>query len=124
MISQSGVTNLLPQVIIVSFILAFNGFSVQAQVASIIADTDIRFAPYFFARILHGVIASVLALLLFKPLYVNKQAIESPVTPVFSQIETIPWVTMLENLQQLGPLITITSIGLAVLILIYRTLSN
>ena len=31
--------------------LGFSGFSVHAQVASILAQTDIRFQPFFFARI-------------------------------------------------------------------------
>lgn len=37
---------MLDKVIITSFILAFSGFSVQAQVASILAETDIRFKPF------------------------------------------------------------------------------
>ena len=37
---------------VTSFILAFSGLSIQAQVASILAETDIRFKPYFFARII------------------------------------------------------------------------
>ena len=32
---------------VTSFILAFSGLSIQAQVASILAETDIRFKPYF-----------------------------------------------------------------------------
>lgn len=55
-----------------SFVLAFSGFSVQAQVASILADTDIGFKPFFFARCLHGVFAAVFTLLLWKPLFVNR----------------------------------------------------
>ncbi len=47
LISQNDAANLLEKIIVVSFILGFNGLSVQAQVASIIATSDIRFAPYF-----------------------------------------------------------------------------
>lgn len=39
---------LFQQTVMTSFILAFNGFSIQAQVASIIAATDIRFTPFFW----------------------------------------------------------------------------
>ncbi len=48
MISQINETPLLQQAMVTSFILAFSGLSIQAQVASILAETDIRFKPYFF----------------------------------------------------------------------------
>ena len=47
MISQINETPLLQQAMVTSFILAFSGLSIQAQVASILAETDIRFKPYF-----------------------------------------------------------------------------
>ena len=70
---SSAVTNpnLLQQDMVTSFILAFSGLSVQAQVASILAETDIRFAPFFFARIIHGFIAAILAYILWNPLYIE-----------------------------------------------------
>ncbi|WP_328587713.1 sporulation integral membrane protein YlbJ [Alteribacter lacisalsi] len=71
--STDGVP-LFYQVMAVSFILGFNGFSVQAQVASILAETDIRFKPFFAARILHGITAAVLSAFLFGPLYINRTA--------------------------------------------------
>lgn len=52
---------LLYQLCMISFILAFNSFSIQAQVATVISQTDIRFAPYFFARLAHGILAMILA---------------------------------------------------------------
>lgn len=48
---------LLYQLCMISFILAFNSFSIQAQVATVISKTDIRFLPYFFARLVHGLLA-------------------------------------------------------------------
>lgn len=50
---------LLYQLCMISFILAFNSFSIQAQVATVISKTDIHFLPYFFARIAHGLLAIV-----------------------------------------------------------------
>lgn len=44
--SRVEAATLLQQAMITSFILAFSGFSVQAQVASILAQTDIRFQPF------------------------------------------------------------------------------
>ncbi len=115
-----GVT-VLQQVICVSFILAFNGFSVQAQVASILADTDIRFAPYFFARILHGFFAAILSTFLFVPLYIERQAFSGSETPVLSPVnEPGFWAKMLQVFAEIGPIITILSLALAIIILIRR----
>lgn len=121
MISQITIDSVLAKVIIISFILGFNGFSVQAQVASIIAKTDIRFAPYFFARLLHGTFASILAILLFKPLYLNRQAFEREDIPVIQDVQQNSWLMILDTLKQSGPLITIVFLGIAGWILYRRS---
>ncbi|MBQ9267500.1 MAG: sporulation integral membrane protein YlbJ [Clostridia bacterium] len=51
---------------VVAFVLGFGGFSVHMQTASIIADTDLSLKPYLFAKLLHGIFASVSAYLLMK----------------------------------------------------------
>lgn len=120
-ISDTTTNVLLSQVAIVSFILGFNGFSVQAQVASILAKTDIRFIVYFVSRLLHGVIASVLTILLFKPLYLSRSApaIREEL-PVVKTPGEQPLSTFLYDLQQIGPLFTIGCIAVGVFILITR----
>lgn len=126
MTAQAENSVLLQQVICVSFILAFNGFSVQAQVASILADTDIRFRPYFFARILHGLFAAGLSVLLFVPLYVDRQAFESDESPVWMRLskhETF-WSDLFEKLVNIGPLMTIASLAIASLILYRRMIKK
>ena len=45
---------LMEQAIVISLILGFGGFSVQAQVASILAQTDIQFKPFLIARVIQG----------------------------------------------------------------------
>lgn len=110
--------NLLQQIIVTSFILAFSGLSVQAQVASILAETDIRFAPFFFARIMHGFIAAALAYLLWNPLYIEfshfgNSALEYPVSIMLGD-ETL---SLYELLLQVGPLFTIVSLILYIFIL-------
>ncbi|WP_100011064.1 sporulation integral membrane protein YlbJ [Lentibacillus sediminis] len=120
MISQISSSTLLPQAILVSFILGFNGLSVQAQVASILAKTDIRFTPYLFARILHGILAAILTIILFKPLYLDQQTSELGETPVFKEESPNFWMTVLETLSQAGPLITLFSLGTAALIILRR----
>ncbi|OIJ13349.1 sporulation integral membrane protein YlbJ [Anaerobacillus alkalilacustris] len=89
MSSQTTQATLFQQVVVTSFILAFSGFSVQAQVASILAETDIRFKPFFIARLFHGTFAAFFTVMLWETLYVNQQAkLDSHAIPVFLQTDT------------------------------------
>ncbi|MFC4404683.1 sporulation integral membrane protein YlbJ [Gracilibacillus xinjiangensis] len=109
--------SVLIQAILLSFILAFNGLSVQAQVASLLAETDIRFLPYFFARLLHGLFASILVIILFKPTYTannNKETL-----PVWSQYITDQTSTIYVVFQESGMFITIISLVLFIILNIY-----
>lgn len=45
-------------------ILAWGGISVHAQIASILAESDIRYFPFLMARILHGLLAFLLTFFL------------------------------------------------------------
>ncbi|WP_010171860.1 sporulation integral membrane protein YlbJ [Bacillus coahuilensis] len=98
-------SSLLHKAILTSFILGFGGFSVQAQVASILAQTDIRFRPFFFARILQGLFASVLTIVLWKPLYLPDS---STTIHAFQMFEWNP--TIYYQIVEFGPLITLTSL--------------
>nr|WP_263328124.1 sporulation integral membrane protein YlbJ [Neobacillus sp. Marseille-Q6967] len=120
--SQVEDATLLQQTMITSFILAFNGFSVQAQVASILAQTDIRFKPYFIARIIHGFLASIFALLLWNPIYVRFYSKEQPsnAIPVGFFEEGSLLHTYYHKFIEVGPLVTIFSLALYVLILYLR----
>lgn len=123
LISQIN-TDLMAKTAIVSFILGFNGFSVQAQVSSIIAKTDIRFTPYFISRLMHGLFASILTILLFEPLYVNRQVATAPDIPVITNINDNYWLTILHIMKQYGPLITILFVSLSIIILYKRRMNK
>jgi nucleoside recognition membrane protein YjiH len=58
---------LIQQLIITSGIIAWSGLSVHAQVMTMINDTDLRIKPYLWARVLHGISASIITYLLLKP---------------------------------------------------------
>ncbi|WP_042349048.1 sporulation integral membrane protein YlbJ [Bacillus massiliigorillae] len=121
----SGVhdTSLLFQAIITSFILAFSGLSVQAQTASILAQTDIRFMPFFIARIIHGFIASFITLIIWKPVY-EKLVTKSTVTdtiPTMVQAQSDWFTQILHFLANIGPFITILSLMLYVTLYYKRT---
>lgn len=108
-------TYLLQQAMCVSFILAFNGFSVQAQVASILAETDIPFTPYFIARLLHGVFAVVLTYMLYTPLYVNNTA-EQTAIPAFLQKGDL-WNDALLHMTRIGPPLTLITLLIGIFLL-------
>ncbi|MDF2556206.1 MAG: ylbJ [Bacillales bacterium] len=94
-------STLYQTVVAVSGLLGFSGLSVHAQVASILAETDIQYKIFFFAKLVHSVLAMSIAAALFKHLnWVNDvfyiEANHSLYTPFF----------------KLGPIITIISIVL------------
>jgi sporulation integral membrane protein YlbJ len=124
--SQVQDATLVQQAMITSFILAFSGFSVQAQVASILAQTDIRFQPFFFARIIHGILASLFALLLWKPIYIRFYGKEQPSNAIpVSLFEEGTWLhSYYHKLIEVGPLITIFSLTLYVFLLYFRLRKN
>lgn len=118
MISKLHSIPLIVQLAAVSFLLGFNGFSIQAQVASIIARTDIRFFPYFFARILHAIFATVFTVILYRHYFEPRLALKSD-TPVM-QLNQNSAYFMLERIAEIGPIITIISIFIAFSIMLHR----
>lgn len=52
---------------IVSSIIAWSGLSVHAQVATLLSKTDIRYAPYLCARVIHGVLAGIITVIIWNP---------------------------------------------------------
>ncbi|MDT8859141.1 sporulation integral membrane protein YlbJ [Alkalihalobacillus sp. MEB130] len=92
--SETTSVGLLEQVIVASFILAFSGFSIQAQVASILAETDIRFKPFLISRFIHGFFAAFLVFLFWKPFYLNQQTSgeQWQAIPVFLREQSSTWV--------------------------------
>ncbi|ENH98345.1 sporulation integral membrane protein YlbJ [Gracilibacillus halophilus YIM-C55.5] len=108
-VAHQDETSILVQAVVVAFILAFNGFSVQAQVASIIAETDIRFAPYFFGRILHGLIACLLTILLFKLIYPVHKPLPAEI-PVWYQQSVNQIEQSMQFFNQFGPWLTISAL--------------
>lgn len=75
------------KIIAVSFIIAWSGLSVHAQVASIISTTDINIYPYLCARIVHAFLAAFYCFLLAGPVPLPS-FIYRKTLPVF--LQTIP----------------------------------
>ncbi|MCP1490774.1 sporulation integral membrane protein YlbJ [Peribacillus frigoritolerans] len=111
---------LFQQTVMTSFILAFNGFSIQAQVASIIAATDIRFTPFFLARIAHGLLASIITILLWEPFYKGKMYSGSPINafPVSGSGEHVN--SLYQSMLDIGPILTLVFLILYIIIFTKR----
>lgn len=126
MTSQVQDASLLQLTIITSFILAFSGFSVQAQVASILAQTDIRFQPFFLARILHGIFSSLLTVVLWKTVYERFYNIEQPshAIPVSIFVEDSFLQNIFTYMTHFGPLMTIGALCIYTIILTRRIFIN
>ncbi|WP_341482351.1 sporulation integral membrane protein YlbJ [Bacillus kexueae] len=106
---------LLYKTMMASFILAFSGLSVQAQVASIISETDIRFTPFFIGRVLQGIFAIIFTYIFFQPLYI-KSTISEGVVSAFKPVHPENWLVFFNEILSIGPIITITSIIIYLLI--------
>lgn len=120
-ISSSSTLSLQMQLALVSFILGFNGFSIHAQVASILAKTDINFAPYFFSRVLHATLASLLTFIIF-PFFNEKSDIRQVDTLNITESSSIlVWQQKLIHfLQYIGPILTISALTIASILLFKR----
>lgn len=120
-ISSYSHTSLLTQLIIISFILGLNGLSVQAQVASVISHTDIRFLPYFFARFLHGIFASFITFLLFTIFFTH---VRTTTTSRFTTDKFNNITNLYFQIIHLTPYITIISLLLVTILFIKRLQDN
>lgn len=112
-------TSLLHQAIITSVILGFSGLSVQAQVASILAQTDIRFKPFFFARLLQATFAGVYTFLAwnwFNTLFLKENA-PAIAIPGFSENQKSFFEQAFETINMWGPVITILSLFIYIIVL-------
>ncbi|OQR57847.1 sporulation integral membrane protein YlbJ [Bacillus sp. CDB3] len=122
MISQINETTLLQQAMVTSFILAFSGLSIQAQVASILAETDIRFKPYFLARIIQSIIAPIFTFIFWEPFYEKVHSV-SPTQediPVFLLNHSFTLNDIWTAFIHYGPIFTLFCLYLYVILLFLR----
>jgi sporulation integral membrane protein YlbJ len=53
---------------IAAFVLSWSGLSVHAQILSVLNQTNLRYGPFFIARLIHGILSTLLVYMLWKPL--------------------------------------------------------
>lgn len=97
LISSFSAIPLVYQLTLVSVIIAFNGLSIHAQVASMLGRTNIRYLPYLMARILHSFIAGLLTILIFKPLQPFLHHLPSSIPTMVSSLNAISLFTSLQH---------------------------
>jgi sporulation integral membrane protein YlbJ len=80
---------------VAAFILSWGGLSVHAQIVSLLNRTDLRYAPFVFARFIHALIASAAVPLLwepFRPLREAADAIVPAVSMADGPARWLPWM--------------------------------
>ena len=85
-LASQAAAPLSQQLIITSGIIAWSGLSVHAQVITMINETDLRIKPYLWARVLHGLLASLVTYLLLGPVNIINIELLSPVSTTFQQL--------------------------------------
>lgn len=120
LISQTKVATIIPKAVLISFLLGFNGLSIQAQVASILAKTDLSLKPYLIGRILHGGIASLLTILFIQPLYLDRKSSIPTSLLIPRTLEAKIWTKSLFFFESYGPLLTLFCLYMACILIFYR----
>ena len=62
LISSFSHQNLILSLIIISFLLGFGGLSIMMQIYSIISKESISIKPYFYGKVLQGLLSSIIIL--------------------------------------------------------------
>lgn len=118
---------LIEAVVITAFILGFGGFSIQAQVASILAEAKLSAKPFFFGRLFHGVFSAVSAALLFKvfdiPAHDNQYPLSVPVFQRLSQ-SMAHFTAHLTDAMRWGALLTLFVLIIYIFYKAIRTVSE
>lgn len=110
--------------VLVSVLLAFNGLSVHAQVASLLADTDISYFPYFIGRLLQGVFSACIVLLFYPLILTSNKAPIGQAVPVLGPLSNQLWDMIMHMINQYGVMISLTTLWISFFIFSYRALKQ
>lgn len=97
---------LLQKLVLISAIIAWSGLSVHGQVAAVLADSDIRFGPYYKGRVLHLVTAAMYTIGFFY-LFGLQQQVLPTITFLFSSLPTTVLGLAWERFRGVLPLLII-----------------
>lgn len=115
MTSSSGLNTILGMALL-SAALGWSGLCAQLQALTMLKQAGVRFLPYAVARLLHGLYAFLLTLLLWKPLLSFREA----TLPTLAGSETAPsgTVDVITIWSSLPQLISLQSLLLLILLLL------
>lgn len=85
MVADSVGIDLGSKIAIASFIIGWSGFSIHAQVSSIIGNTDILPSLYLLAKTFHAILSSAIAYIMF-PVFSNLFSLSIPVYNTYQQM--------------------------------------
>ncbi len=77
--------DLRTKIAIASFIIGWSGFSIHAQVSSIIGETDIDSSLYIFSKVLHATFSSIIAYIIY-PIFSRFLVLIIPVYNTYQEI--------------------------------------
>ncbi|MBE3553192.1 MAG: sporulation integral membrane protein YlbJ [Kyrpidia tusciae] len=110
---------LIDQLVMASAIIAWSGFSVHAQVASVVTGTDIRIGPYFAARGLHAGLAALFTAVFWQMGIGRTAAAESnPVFPAFLHTSGSARDTLRSSLESIALWVLLIAAAMALSLLI------
>ena len=115
---------LLQKLVAVAMILGWGGLSVHAQVAGMIADTDIRIYPFVISRSVHACIAALYTYILAGPAYNKTVALVQPVFATFGQQVTVSPVANLLFSFTLLAIIIVLLFAIAVMLCLLKTIKS
>lgn len=112
---------------IASLIIAWSGLCVHAQVASLLSSTDIRYTPYMVARLLHGLLAGVITLLVWNPVQRYLLTSDAAIPAFLQQVPENSFHNLWSRLEFIGVkvlLFLFVLIGIALFIHVVQTIFN
>ncbi len=113
-IDSTGI-DLPTKIAVVSFIIGWSGFSIHAQIASILGGTGIKSHIYMFSKALHGLLSSLIAYIFF-PIFNSYFFISYPVYSTYQSMS--PYKKFLFNCKFSVELFIVVLIGLFLLSLV------
>lgn len=115
-LASSAGAPLIQRVIIASSIIAWSGLSVHFQVISMVSDTDIRIAPYVFARFLHAILAGAITYILMVVPINNYNSLVMPVFATVPQPNPESWISIFKISTELFLLLFILILFISVIV--------
>ncbi|MEG6521574.1 sporulation integral membrane protein YlbJ [Desulfotomaculum sp. 1211_IL3151] len=91
--SEANATE-LQRLMAVAMVLGWSGLSIHAQVASMIAKTDIRMGIFVFTRIAHAALATFFTWLLYKPLGITTVFTVPVFQPIYQHFSYSPFLIL------------------------------